>query len=93
MALIAVVESQNEANILICEVDSYADADIRVYVEESEKMAQDRDEVWCYIDTYTLATSKVCWVDSPALADLLIYFVDSKYSAGWQRVHRFQGQL
>ena len=93
MALIKVVESRGNADVLACEVKSDRAADLLVCVVKSKATAIG-DAFWCFVKSSPEATSKVCFVDSPSGAHLLVHFVRSRMEAGWRtKLHPLEGTL
>lgn len=93
MALIEVVKSRGNADVLVCEVQSTQAADLLVYVVDSGAAAIG-DALWCYVKSGAAATSRVCFVDEPSRAHLLVHFVQSRMAAGWRtELHPLEGAL
>lgn len=86
MALIHVVESMGDADVLACEASSRQVADLLVHLVE-EPRAAIGDALWYYVEAGATATSRVCFIDLPGQAHLLVYFVESRGVAGWQTAH------
>ena len=68
----------------IFSVSSQFDADVKVYVTDSQFDAGNNDGKWFFVDSQFDAKKKIFFVDSQFDADLKIYFVGSQFDAGWR---------
>ena len=64
-----------------------------VCVVDSRSVASGHDEFWCYVDSDSVADSKICFVESRGVADLLVCFVDSRSAAGWNADHELKDRI
>ena len=93
MALIRVKNSRSASDFLVCIVQSRSAADLLVCEVDSRSPARGKDELWCYVDSDSVADSKICYVDSRSVADLLVCFVNSRSAAGWRKEHPLKGRI
>lgn len=80
MALIKIKESRSASDILVCEVTS-------------RSVASGNDHLWCFVESSSVADSKICFVNSRSVADLLICYVNSRSVAGWKKEHPLKGKI
>ncbi len=93
MALIKIKESRSVSDFLVYEVTSRSIADLLVCKVESRSPARNNDHLWCFVESSSVADSKVCFVNSKSIADLLICYVNSRSVAGWKRDHPLKGKI
>lgn len=80
IALIKVKKSRSASDFLVCVVNS-------------RSPARRKDELWCFVDSSSVADSKICYVGSRSVADLLVCFVNSRSAAGWRKEHPLKGKI
>ena len=93
MALIKIVESQDVADFQVYLVGARLLADLTVHVVESRDAARGHDELWCFVESCEISTSKMHFVESPDVADLQVCFIESRSAAGWQITHDLVAKL
>ncbi len=93
MALINVVNSRADADIIAHEVKSRGMADLLVCKSDHRRDALHEDGVWCFVDSRAEASSTVNFIDTRANADLLICYVGSRGETGWRTDHPLKGKL
>lgn len=86
------VDYESQADHRILEVKFESQADIMVYICDSEDAAED-DFIWYYVDHEEKATSKMMWTDSEDVADLKVMFVPYESQAGWVADHPLKGKI
>lgn len=90
MARIYVSDDRFDSKVIkVYRVDSKYDADLLFFETDNKYDADNKDEIWYFVDNKYDATALLYWVDSKYDADVLVYKVDSKYDAEWRTNHQF----
>lgn len=94
MARVYVADNKHESSVIkVYRVGSKYDADLLFYETDNKYDADDKDEIWYFVDSKYEATALLYWVDNKYDADILVYKVDSKYDAQWRTNNNFITRL
>lgn len=93
MALIKVEKVRTVANINVSRVEDRTDADLLVFVTDSQGVSFGKEDVWSYVESEGECNIKLFWDEATPVADLKVCFVDDLGAAGWVKEHPLKGSL